>query len=211
MVLWRHLLPGRSTPLRSITTSGSSQHDPRGPRDRGVGRMRRLPGVFGLRSFGGVLPHGVRAALPAAIGRRRSRRRRRPERHPAHRWRPARALYRERRDGIRAGRLHGHATRHLQARDHGGGRRQAGHGRGLPRARGAREMPVPFLNHAIYAMILAYLGAGGLLAGLVLAAFSALLSFWAGCAETGVRIQVRRRSFYATAAMIFIASGILEP
>src|SRR5713101_2058283 len=137
--------------------------------------MRRLPGVFGLRSFGGVLPHGVRAALPAAIGRRRSCRRRRPERRPAHRWRPARALHRERRDGIRAGRLHGHAARHLQARDHGCGRRKAGRGRGLPRACGAREMPVPFLDDAIYAMI-----------------------------------QVGRRAFYATAAMIFIAAVILE-
>src|SRR5216683_2904015 len=137
--------------------------------------MRRLPGVFGLGSFGGVLPHGVRAALPAAIDRRRSCRRRRPERHPAHRWRPARALHRERRDGIRAGRLHGHAARHLQARDYGGGRRQAGRGRGLPRACGAREMPVPFLYDAIYAMILAYLGAGALLAGLVLTAFSAVI------------------------------------
>ena len=34
-------------------------------------------------------------------------------------------------------------------------------------------------------MILAYLGAGALLAGLVLAAFSALLSFWAGGTENG--------------------------
>src|SRR5216683_1003305 len=172
--------------------------------------MRRLPGVFGLGSFGGVLPHGVRAALPAAIDRRRSCRRRRPERHPAHRWRPARALHRERRDGIRAGRLHGYAARHLQARDYGCGRRQAGRGRGLPRACGAREMPVPFLYDAIYAMILAYLGAGALLAGLVLTAFSALLSFWAGWTENGVMIQVGRRAFYATAVMIFIAAVILE-
>ncbi len=59
-------------------------------------------------------------------------------------------------------------------------------------------------------MILAYLGAGALLAGLVLAAFSALLSFWAGRTENGVMIQVGRRAFYATAVMIFIASVTLE-
>src|SRR5258708_33598995 len=59
-------------------------------------------------------------------------------------------------------------------------------------------------------MILAYLGAGALLAGLVLAAFSALLSFWAGGTENGVMIQGGRRAFYATAVMIFIAALILE-
>jgi cytochrome c-type biogenesis protein CcmF len=59
-------------------------------------------------------------------------------------------------------------------------------------------------------MILAYLGAGALLAGLVLAAFSALLSFWAGWAQNPTMIQVGRRAFYATAAMIFMASILLE-
>src|SRR4029077_1597017 len=39
---------------------------------------------------------------------------------------------------------------------------------------------------------------------------SALLSFWAGWTESGVMVQVGRRAFYATAAMIFIASVILE-
>jgi len=71
-------------------------------------------------------------------------------------------------------------------------------------------MPVTFLYNALYAVILAYLGAGALLAGLVLAAFSALLSFWAGWTESAVMIQVGRRAFYATAAMIFIASVVLE-
>jgi cytochrome c-type biogenesis protein CcmF len=43
-----------------------------------------------------------------------------------------------------------------------------------------------------------------------MAVFSALLSFWAGVTENGVMIQVGRRAFYATAAMIFIASAVLE-
>jgi len=59
-------------------------------------------------------------------------------------------------------------------------------------------------------VILAFLGSGALLAGLVLAAFSALLSFWAGYAENGVMIQVGRRAFYATAAMILVAGVLLE-
>lgn len=59
-------------------------------------------------------------------------------------------------------------------------------------------------------MILAFLGAGALLAGLVMAVFSALLSFWAGRSENAVMIQVGRRAFYATAAMVLIASGLLE-
>jgi cytochrome c-type biogenesis protein CcmF len=59
-------------------------------------------------------------------------------------------------------------------------------------------------------MILAFLGSGALLAGLVLAAFSALLSFWAGYSENGVMIQVGRRAFYATAVMILAASVLLE-
>ena len=59
-------------------------------------------------------------------------------------------------------------------------------------------------------MILAYLGSGALLAGLVLAGFSALLSFWSGARENAVMVQVGRRAFYAAAAMVVIASAILE-
>ena len=59
-------------------------------------------------------------------------------------------------------------------------------------------------------MILAYLGAGALLAGLVMALFSAMLSFWAGWSQNAVMVQVGRRAFYATAAMLLIASVLLE-
>ncbi len=59
-------------------------------------------------------------------------------------------------------------------------------------------------------MILGYLGAGALLAGLVMGGFSALLSFWAGWRETDVFIQVGRRAFYAAAAMTAIAALLLE-
>ena len=59
-------------------------------------------------------------------------------------------------------------------------------------------------------MILAYLGAGALLAGLVMGGFSALLSFWAGWRENPVMVQVGRRAFYASAAMILVASVLLE-
>jgi len=59
-------------------------------------------------------------------------------------------------------------------------------------------------------VILAYLGSGALLAGLVLAGFSALLSFWSGARENAVMVQVGRRAFYAAAAMVVIASAILE-
>jgi cytochrome c-type biogenesis protein CcmF len=59
-------------------------------------------------------------------------------------------------------------------------------------------------------VILAYLGSGALLAGLVMAIFSALLSFWAGWRENAVMVQVGRRAFYASAAMILIASTLLE-
>ncbi|HSS93849.1 MAG TPA: cytochrome c-type biogenesis CcmF C-terminal domain-containing protein, partial [Candidatus Dormibacteraeota bacterium] len=59
-------------------------------------------------------------------------------------------------------------------------------------------------------MTLAFLGSGALLAGLVMAAFSALLSFWAGWSENRVMIQVGRRAFYATAAMIAFAAVLLE-
>jgi len=59
-------------------------------------------------------------------------------------------------------------------------------------------------------MIEAFAGSGALLAGLVLAGFSAMLSFWAGWSENRVMIQVGRRAFYAAAAMILAASVLLE-
>jgi Cytochrome c biogenesis factor len=59
-------------------------------------------------------------------------------------------------------------------------------------------------------VILAYLGAGALLAGLVMGGFSALLSFWAGWRDNAVMVQVGRRAFYASAAMILVASILLE-
>ncbi|MEO8746012.1 MAG: cytochrome c-type biogenesis CcmF C-terminal domain-containing protein [Candidatus Dormiibacterota bacterium] len=59
-------------------------------------------------------------------------------------------------------------------------------------------------------MILGYVGAGALLAALVMAAFAALLSFWAGKQENPVMVQVGRRAFYAAAAMIVVASVVLE-
>ncbi|HVD46162.1 MAG TPA: cytochrome c-type biogenesis CcmF C-terminal domain-containing protein [Candidatus Limnocylindria bacterium] len=59
-------------------------------------------------------------------------------------------------------------------------------------------------------MILAYLGAGALLAGLVMGGFSALLSFWAGWRENAVFVQVGRRAFYASATMILLAAAVLE-
>ncbi len=65
-------------------------------------------------------------------------------------------------------------------------------------------MPVALLDNLVYVVILAFIGSGALLAGLVMAVFSALLSFWAGSTDNNVMIQVGRRAFYATAAMIFI-------
>ena len=59
-------------------------------------------------------------------------------------------------------------------------------------------------------MILAYLGSGALLAGLVMGGFSALLSFWAGGQENGVMVQVARRAFYAATTMIVFAGVVLE-
>jgi cytochrome c-type biogenesis protein CcmF len=59
-------------------------------------------------------------------------------------------------------------------------------------------------------VILGYLGAGALLAGLVLAGFSALLSFFAGWRQVDVFIQVGRRAFYAATAMTAIAAVLLE-
>jgi cytochrome c-type biogenesis protein CcmF len=59
-------------------------------------------------------------------------------------------------------------------------------------------------------VILGYLGAGALLAALVLGGFSAVLSFWAGYQENAVMVQVGRRAFYAAAAMIVAAGSVLE-
>jgi cytochrome c-type biogenesis protein CcmF len=58
--------------------------------------------------------------------------------------------------------------------------------------------------------MIGYLGSGALLAGLVLGGFSALLSFWAGWRENAVMVQVGRRAFYASAAMILLAAALLE-
>ena len=58
--------------------------------------------------------------------------------------------------------------------------------------------------------LLGYLGAGALLAGLVLGGFSALLSFWAGAREHATMAQVGRRAFYAASAMTLLAAGLLE-
>ena len=59
-------------------------------------------------------------------------------------------------------------------------------------------------------MILGYLGAGALLAALVMGGFSAVLSFWAGFRQNAVMVQVGRRAFYAAAAMVAVASAVLE-
>ena len=58
--------------------------------------------------------------------------------------------------------------------------------------------------------MIGYLGAGALLAGLVMAGFAALLSFWAGWRENALFIQIGRRAFYASAAMIVVAGVLLE-
>jgi cytochrome c-type biogenesis protein CcmF len=71
-------------------------------------------------------------------------------------------------------------------------------------------MPLAILDHHLHAVILGYLGAGALLAALVLGAFSAVLSFWAGWQQNGVMVQVGRRAFYAAAAMMVVAGAILE-
>jgi cytochrome c-type biogenesis protein CcmF len=59
-------------------------------------------------------------------------------------------------------------------------------------------------------VILGYLGGGALLAALVMGAFSALVSFWAGARQNSVMAQVGRRAFFAAAAMIAIAGALLE-
>src|SRR2546423_5474192 len=74
----------------------------------------------------------------------------------------------------------------------------------------ARPGSRPRLTRSEKPMILADIGAGALLAGLVLAAFSTLLSFWAGRQENPVLVQVGRRAFYAAAAMVLVAAVVLE-
>jgi cytochrome c-type biogenesis protein CcmF len=71
-------------------------------------------------------------------------------------------------------------------------------------------VPLALLDYYVHAVILGYLGAGALLAALVLGAFSAVLSFWAGWQQNGVMVQVGRRAFYAAAAMMVVAGAILE-
>ena len=58
--------------------------------------------------------------------------------------------------------------------------------------------------------MIGYLGAGALLAGLVMGGFAALLSFWAGWRENATFVQIGRRAFYASAAMIVLAAALLE-
>ncbi len=59
-------------------------------------------------------------------------------------------------------------------------------------------------------MIIGYLGAGALLAGLVMGGFSAVLSFWSGWRQNAVLVQIGRRAFYAATAMVVIAGALLE-
>ncbi len=70
-------------------------------------------------------------------------------------------------------------------------------------------MPVEVLDYTNN-VILADLGSGALLAALVLASFSTLLSFWAGRQENPAMVQVARRAFYAAAAMVLAAAVVLE-
>jgi len=58
--------------------------------------------------------------------------------------------------------------------------------------------------------MIGYLGAGALLAGLVMGGFAALLSFWAGRRDNAVLIQVGRRAFYGATVMTVLAGVFLE-
>jgi cytochrome c-type biogenesis protein CcmF len=58
--------------------------------------------------------------------------------------------------------------------------------------------------------MLGFLGAGTLLAALVMGGFSTVLSFWAGWQQNAVMVQVGRRAFYAATAMILLAAAVLE-
>jgi cytochrome c-type biogenesis protein CcmF len=59
-------------------------------------------------------------------------------------------------------------------------------------------------------VIIAYLGSGALLAGLVMGGFAVMLSGWAGWRENAEMVQVGRRAFYAATAMVVLASALLE-
>ena len=59
-------------------------------------------------------------------------------------------------------------------------------------------------------VILGYLGAGALLAALVMGGFSALISFFAGVRQDPIFSQVGRRAFYAAALMTFLSAIVLE-
>src|SRR6266571_265378 len=171
--------------------------------------MRRLPDLLRLRRFQRVLPHRLAAARSSSRGRRAGGRRG-AERCAKKQGRAARDVQREGRHGVDAGGVHGHAARHLPTRHHRRRRGQAGRRRSVSRPDAAREVPVALLDAALHPMILGYLGAGALLAALVMGGFSALLSFWAGWRDTDVFIQVGRRAFYAAAAMTAIAAVLLE-
>jgi cytochrome c-type biogenesis protein CcmF len=71
-------------------------------------------------------------------------------------------------------------------------------------------MPFAVLDDRLYAVVLGYLGAGTLLAALVMGGFSMVLSFWAGWQQNAVMVQVGRRAFYAATAMIVLAGAVLE-
>ncbi len=58
--------------------------------------------------------------------------------------------------------------------------------------------------------MIGYLGAGALLAGLVMGGFAALLSFWAGRQDNAVLVQVGRRAFYGATVMTVLAGAFLE-
>src|SRR5207302_6120002 len=169
---------------------------------------RRLPHLFGIGRRDRVLHDSFRAARQCTRGRRARSGRRAGRR--AQERRPACGLHREGRDRIDAGAIHRHAARHLQAGHHGCGRRQVGWRRRLPRADAAREMPIAILDAAVHAMILGYLGAGALLAALVMGGFSALLSFWSGVRQSATFIHVGQRAFYAAAAMTLLSAVALE-
>ncbi|MGH7761837.1 MAG: heme lyase CcmF/NrfE family subunit [Candidatus Dormibacteraceae bacterium] len=70
-------------------------------------------------------------------------------------------------------------------------------------------MPFAVRDHSLHPVIAGYVGAGALLAALVMGGFSAVLSFWAGFQENAVMVQVGRRAFYAAAAMVAFASAVL--
>src|SRR5437773_9768759 len=172
------------------------------------GRLRLLPRLLGFGWVVRVLPHGFGAPFATDHWRRASGGRGAERRAAERRW-PARPLHGKGRDWLGAGRVPRHLAGHPPARDHCGRRGAARHRRALPRPRRPREVPIAILNHRIHPVI-AYLGSGALLAGLVLGGFSALLSFWAGWRENTLMVQVGRRAFYASAAMTLFAAALLE-